>query len=86
MPAAPPHDATAVLADLTPLFRSVFKNERLIVNEATTARDVAGWDSLTQVELIVAVEKHYDIRFRLSDVMKFRNVGDLCQAVVKHAR
>ncbi|PHV07416.1 acyl carrier protein [Janthinobacterium sp. BJB412] len=71
----------SILEELTPIFRSIFENETLVVTPELTAKDVEGWDSLTHMSLIVAVEEHFKIKFKLRDVVKFRNLGDMCRSV-----
>lgn len=72
----------SILEELTPIFRSIFENETLVVTPELTAKDVEGWDSLTHMSLIVAVEEHFKIKFKLRDVVKFRNLGDMCRSVL----
>ncbi|MYM97999.1 acyl carrier protein [Duganella vulcania] len=72
----------SILAELTPIFRSIFENDTLVVTPELTAKDVDGWDSLTHMSLIVAVEEHFKIKFKLRDVVKFRNLGDMCATVL----
>jgi len=50
-------------------------------NDSTTAAEVPGWDSLTHVTILSAVEKEYGIRFRTMEVIRLPNVGAL-QALV----
>lgn len=76
-------DEHAILAELTPIFREVFEDEHLVIDLQTTAKDVADWDSLTHMQLIVVVEERYGMKFKLSDVVKFKNVGDMCRAILK---
>ncbi len=59
------------------IFRKVFNNPTLEINETTTANDVDGWDSISHLSMISAVEKEFDIKFKLKDLMKLKNVGDL---------
>jgi acyl carrier protein len=51
------------------------------LDDATTAAEVPGWDSLTHVAILTAVEQEYSIRFRSMEVIRLRNVGEL-QALV----
>ena len=46
-------------------------------NDETTASDVPGWDSLQHLNIIVAVEKSYSIKFKGLEVMRVQNIGDL---------
>lgn len=70
-----------ILAELTPIFRDVFGDEVMNIGRQTTADDVEGWDSLTHIEMIVAVEKHFGIRFKSFDLQKLQNVGDLADMI-----
>ena len=51
------------------------------LDEQTTASQVPGWDSLSYVNIIVAVEKHFQVRFRNLEVLRLKNVGDLQRLV-----
>lgn len=66
-----------ILKNLTEVFDDVFENHNIIINETTTAQDIEEWDSLTNIELIVAIEKKFGIKFKSSDIESLRNVGDL---------
>jgi acyl carrier protein len=61
---------------LAKVFRRVFDDE-VVITEATTARDIAGWDSLNHVRLMVAVEKVFRVRFSSGEVSDLKSVGDL---------
>ena len=54
-----------ILRELDTIFRDILKNENITLTPETTAKDVDGWDSLTNMRLITAIEKHYNIRFGL---------------------
>jgi acyl carrier protein len=49
--------------------------------DATVASDVPGWDSLSHINLVVAVEKHFGVRFKGVEVLKLKSVGDLQRLV-----
>ena len=70
-----------ILRELDTIFRDILKNENIALTPATTAKDVEGWDSLTNIRLITAIEKHYNIRFGLREILKFKHVGDLCASI-----
>ena len=59
------------------IFRMVFDDETITVTEKTTANDVEGWDSLSHINLILAVESLFGIRFSSKELCSLRNVGDL---------
>ena len=70
-----------ILRELDTIFRDILKNENITLTPETTAKDVDGWDSLTNMRLITAIEKHYNIRFGLREILKFNLVGDLCASI-----
>ena len=72
-----------VLADCTPIFRDVLDNEDIVLHAETTADDIEEWDSLTHIQLIVAIEKHFRIRFTTAEITSFKNVGEMCEAISK---
>ncbi len=75
-----------VIDELNTVFRSVFDNETLEVGPLSTASDVEGWDSLSHVNLIMAIETRFKIRFNTKELLTFKNVGDLAAAIEKHTR
>jgi acyl carrier protein len=45
--------------------------------EETTANMVPGWDSLSHIQIIVAIEKDYKIKFKGIEILKIKNMGEL---------
>ena len=68
--------------ELNQIFRRVFEDNDIQVNPATTANDIEGWDSLSHVNLILAVEARFKIRFNQKELLTMKNVGDLYNALV----
>lgn len=66
---------------LTDVFRQVFDDPEIELTPDTTANDIEGWDSLSHINLIVAVETRFNIRFKQKEVVTFKNVGDLARCV-----
>src|SRR5947209_6802313 len=72
------HDMTADVATrVQDVFRDVFDDPELNISDSMTARDVDGWDSLKHIDLIVALEQAFRVRFTTSEVTRLRNVGEL---------
>ena len=67
--------------DLTAVFRQVFSQPSLDIQDEMTAADVAGWDSLTHVTLIFAIEKRFGVKFSTRDVQALKSVGDLVRLI-----
>jgi len=72
-----------MIEELNSIFRSVFDDEGLVINAATTAADVEGWDSLTHIRLIVAIEKHFSLRFSAAEISEVENVGQMLELILK---
>lgn len=70
-----------LLEQLTPIFREVFDDDSIVVNRQTTADDIDAWDSLSHMNLVMAVENRFKIRFALGELPALRNVGDLVDMV-----
>ncbi len=66
---------------LNEVFRRVFDNPGLSVGPRTTADDVAGWDSLSHVNLINAVEEAFGLKFTNRELLGLQNVGDLVATI-----
>ena len=62
-------------------FQDVFGDPNLVVQDSTTAEDVEGWDSLTHIDLIVALERKFRVKFTTGEVGKLANVGDLVNLI-----
>ncbi|KNC17115.1 acyl carrier protein [Pseudomonas sp. RIT-PI-a] len=74
-------ETTTVLQELTELFRDLFDDENLELNDDTTADQVEGWDSQMHVMLIVAAEQRFGIKFRTAELESLRNVGQFVQLI-----
>jgi acyl carrier protein len=74
-----------IVSRLTPIFCDVFNDEALVVNESMTAADVPTWDSLSNINMIIAVEKAFGAKFSIKDVRNLKNVGELIQLIKRKA-
>ena len=72
-----------VTAKLTDIFREVLDKPDLVLRDDLTAADVEGWDSLNHIDLIVAVERVFKIRFATREVTALKNVGALIDLTLK---
>ena len=72
-----------ILTELTGVFRQVFDDDSLVITRTTTANDIDEWDSLTHMNLVVAVELKFKIKFALGELQALRNVGEMADLVTK---
>jgi len=66
---------------LNGIFCEVFDDDDIKITPEMTANDVDGWDSLSHVNLIVAIESKFNIRFSQKELLTFKNVGDLLNCI-----
>ena len=70
-----------LLERLNEIFCEVFDDDDIKITPEMTANDVDGWDSLSHVNLIVAIETKFNIRFTQKELLTFKNVGDLLNCI-----
>ncbi len=63
------------------IFREVFDDEAIEVHDAMTSKDVEEWDSLNHINLIVAVERDFKVKFTLKEVSGLANVGEFIDLI-----
>lgn len=69
------------LEQLTPIFREVFDDPAIVLTRQTTADDIDAWDSLSHMNLILAVELKFKVKFALGELQSLKNVGGLADLV-----
>lgn len=67
---------------LTTIFRTVFGRADMVLSPALSARDVPGWDSFKQIEVMMATEERFAIELSTEDIDSLRDVGDLARIVL----
>ena len=73
--------AQPVLAGVTEIFRTVFKDPDLELTPRSSADEVPGWDSMTHISLIVEAECRYGILFQAAEIESLNTVGELVRAI-----
>ena len=72
-----------ILAEVEDIFRDVLDNEEIELQDSTTADDIEEWDSLTHIQLIVAIEKHFKIKFNSKEILSWKNVGEMIECIAE---
>ena len=66
---------------LNNVFRDVFDDDEIVVKPETTSADIEDWDSLEHINLVVAVEQEFGIKFNMNEVTTMKNVGDMVNII-----
>ena len=72
--------------DVQEIFRDVFDDDELVICEDTTAEDIEDWDSLAQMNLVVAIEKYFKIRFKVEEIANLHNVGEMLELIEQRVK
>ena len=67
---------------LNNVFRDIFDDETIVVKPETTSNDIEDWDSLEHINLIVAVEQEFGIKFNMNEVTTMKNVGEMVDIIL----
>ena len=78
-------DFNTILKDVNDIAKDVLDNDEIKLDRSTIAKEVDEWDSLNNLQLIVAIEKHFKIRFNSSEMKGWKNVGEMCEAIEKRS-
>ncbi len=70
-----------IYAALTDIFRDTFMDDAMTLTPTLSAKDVKGWDSFKQIEIIVAVEERFGIKMNTRELDSLHNVGDLVRVI-----
>ena len=68
---------------LTEMFRDIFQRDDMELTPTLNARDVQGWDSFKQIEIVMASEERWGIKFRTRELDSLQSVGDLVAMIAR---
>jgi acyl carrier protein len=72
-------------ARLVEVMRDIFDTDDIEYRDDLKADDVEGWDSLSHVRFLIAVEKKFGLRFTSAEIDGFKNAGEMLDVVVQRA-
>ena len=70
-----------LLAQINEIFVATLDNDELNIEENTQAQDIDEWDSLMHVLLVDTIEKHFNIRFKASEIQNWKNIGAIMDSI-----
>ena len=75
-----------VFTELDEIFQKVFDDDTIHVEEETTAADVEDWDSLEHINLVLAIEEHFGMKFSMGEITTMKNVGEMVTIILERTR
>lgn len=70
-----------ILNEISKVFADTLDEDKVTLTESSTADEVEGWDSLTHVQLVVAVERKFKVRFTAKEIQSWKNVGEMIDSI-----
>ena len=73
----------AVFEKLNEIFRNNFDDDEIILNDETSSADIDDWDSLEQINLVVAIQDAFNVKFNIDEVNAMKNVGEMVDLILE---
>lgn len=72
-----------IYSKLNEIFCDVLDLDEVELTDESKADDIEEWDSLSHIQLIVAIEKEFKIKFTSLEIMKWKNVGEMVDSMIE---
>jgi acyl carrier protein len=79
-------DRPDIHTQLTEIFRDIFDDPSLVVRPEMSAKDIPEWDSFNHINIIVAAEQRFGVKFRTADIDGLRSVGEFAELIARKSR
>ncbi len=79
-------DRDEILKQLSLIFEEVLKQPGLKIDYNMSADDIDGWDSLSNMTIISEIEKKWNVHFKLRDIVRMKNIGDMIDVMIRQSR
>ena len=79
-------DREEILKQLSLIFEEVLKQPGLKIDYNMSADDIDGWDSLSNMTIISEIEKKWNVHFKLRDIVRMKNIGDMIDVIIRQSR
>jgi acyl carrier protein len=74
-------EKSEILKTVNAIFIDTLDDENIVLTDETTANDIDEWDSLNHIQLVVAIERHFKIRFASNEILAWNNVGEMVNSI-----
>jgi acyl carrier protein len=74
-------DQLQILEQIKILFADILDGSEVQIDMNTTQNDIESWDSLSHLHVLVAIEKHFKIRFTTTEIEKLSRIDDICKSI-----
>lgn len=68
---------------LNVIFKDIFDDETIVVSETTNSEEIEDWDSLEHINLVIAIENRFGIKFKMEEINQMKNVGDMVAVIIE---
>jgi acyl carrier protein len=75
-------DRKQILEKVNEIFIDTLDDDEIVIKEESSADDIEDWDSLTHIQLVVATEKAFSIRFTSKEIQSWQNVGEMIDCII----
>lgn len=75
-----------ILEKINHILKDVFDDDSQVVTESTELSDIEGWDSIAQITIIATIEKEFNVRFRLEDILETKSINKLIDFIEKELK
>ena len=66
-----------IFIEVQKIFRDIFDDQELLIDNNTNSDSLDNWDSLNHINLVVAIERKFEIKFKLGELQNLKNVGEM---------
>jgi len=74
-----------ILKDINEIFIDIFDDESIVIDMSSSGNTIKEWDSMAHINIIIAIEKEFDIQFSLEETMNFENMGEIINTIIDHS-
>jgi acyl carrier protein len=74
-----------IIKRATEIFQDMFDDDTIVITDQTTANDIEDWDSLMHINLVLAIEKGFGMKFTMGEVTGMKNVGGMVDILLSRA-